>query len=137
MNETENLTEARRWIRYAREDLAAAQAMLNTPSFVPRQACWLAQQSTEKALKAVLVYLQTDFPRRHDLDLLRNLIPPDWQVRQQFPDLAALTEWAVEARYPGDWVDAGRSDAELAVQQARQVFDTVELDFRRRGLELG
>ena len=29
---------------------------------------------TTKALKAVLVYLQIDFPRRHDLDEQRNLI---------------------------------------------------------------
>ncbi len=134
MSETENISEARRWIRYAREDLAAAHAMLNTPSFVPRQACWLAQQSAEKTLKAVLVYLQVDFPRKHDLDLLRNLIPPDWQVGQQFPDLAALTEWAVEARYPGNWADATRADAELAVHQARGIFETVMSEFGRRGL---
>ena len=62
-----------------------------------RHACWLAQQAAEKAIKAVLVFLQIDFPRRHDLDALRNLVPDGWQVRVEQLSLAGLTEWAVEA----------------------------------------
>ena len=56
---------------------------------VPRHICWLAQQSLEKALKAILVFLALDFPRRHDLDALRNLVPQDWQVTTAHADLAA------------------------------------------------
>ncbi len=100
MSGPEQRTEALRWLKYAREDLAAAETMLKETAFVPRQACWLAQQSAEKALKAILVFLQIDFPKRHDLDMLRNLIPTDWRVRSEYPDLAMLTEWAIEARYP-------------------------------------
>lgn len=77
-------------------------------------------------MKAVLVFLQIDFPLRHDLDALRNLIPIGWQVKEEHPDLADLTEWAVEARYPGDWPDATEADAaRSAVQQARAVWESV------------
>ncbi len=134
MSEAEHLREARRWLQYAREDLTAAHTMLGQPGFVARQACWLAQQSAEKALKAVLQYLQIDFPRTHDLDLLRNRIPGGWQVRDRYPDLAALTEWAIEARYPGDWEEASQQDAQLAVQQAQGIYEIVMSDLQQRGL---
>ena len=83
---------------------------------MPRHICWLSQQSAGKAIKAILVFLAIEFPRRHDLDALRNLVPNDWQVKTEHADLAMLTEWAVEARYPGDWPDATAADARAAVE---------------------
>lgn len=137
MSESERLAEVRRWLHFAREDLAAAKAMLGQQEMVPRHACWLAQQAAEKALKAVLVFLQVDFPRRHDLDALRNLVPPGWRAKEDHPDLAGLTEWAVEARYPGDWPEATESDARAAVQQAQAVWASVYTDLAQRGLDVG
>ncbi|MFH1743355.1 MAG: HEPN domain-containing protein [bacterium] len=128
--------EARRWLRFAREDLTEAEAMLERGEFIPRHACWLAQQAAEKALKAVFVSLEIDFPKKHDLDALRNMIPEGWQVKSDHPDLAELTEWAVEARYPGDWPDATTSDAQTAVEQARAVWESVCSDFARHGLNM-
>ena len=134
MNEAEHLRETQHWLRYAHEDLAGAETLLEQRVVVPRHICWLAQQSVEKALKAILVFLALDFPRRHDLDALRNLVPEDWQVTTAHADLAALTEWAVEARYPGDWPDATEADARVAVEQARTVWASIQADFRRHGL---
>jgi len=96
MSEDERLIEVRRWLQYAQEDMTAAEAMLEQPGIAPRHACWLAQQAAEKSIKAVLVFLQIDFPRRHDLDALRYLVPDGWQLKEDHPDLAELTEWAVE-----------------------------------------
>ena len=62
---------------------AGAETLLEQRVVVPRHICWLAQQSAEKALKAILVFLALDFPRRHDLDALRNLVPDDWQVNDR------------------------------------------------------
>jgi HEPN domain-containing protein len=81
MTEAERSAEVRRWLRYAREDLRAAQELAKNPELAPRHVCWLAQQCAEKALKAVLVFLDIDFPHRHDLDALRNLIPDGWQIK--------------------------------------------------------
>jgi HEPN domain-containing protein len=81
----------------------------------------------------VLIFLQIDFPRRHDLDALRNLIPAGWQLKEEHPDLADLTEWAVEARYPGDWADATEEDARSAAQQARAVWQSVCRDLTSHG----
>jgi HEPN domain-containing protein len=97
MNDPEHEEEARRWIRYALEDLSEAELQVERSESVPRHACWLSKQAVEKVLKSILVFLQIPFPRKHDLDALRNLIPEGWSVKESFPDLAELTEWAVEA----------------------------------------
>ena len=130
MNEADRLAEASRWLRYAQEDLETAESVLS--SGAPRQVCWLAQQSAEKALKAALVFLQVDFPRTHDLDVLLSLIPDDWAVKAAAPDLAELSEWAVEARYPGSWPEATTDDATRAVADAKCVFHAIQDDFARR-----
>ncbi len=124
--------EAGRWLRYPGEDLAAAITLLQDEESVPRQSCSLAQQAAEKAIKAVLVFTQTEFPKRHDLDALRNLIPPGWQFSGKFPDLAELTEWAVEARYPGDWPEASSEDARRAIATTRALLAAIEQELRER-----
>ena len=82
------------------------------------------------------MFLTLDFPRHHDLDALRNLVPDDWQVKTEHSDLADLTEWAIEARYPGDWPDATEADARAAVAQARAVWESIRADFLRHGLRV-
>lgn len=132
MNDSEFVDEARHWLRFATEDLDVAQRLLAVDEAPPRHACALAQQAAEKALKAALVLEGIDFPFRHDLDALRNLLPDTWSVRRTHTDLAQLTEWAVEARYPGDWQEATATDAEQAVSQARGVYNSIAAEFERR-----
>ena len=135
MSGSDPLREARRWMRFAEEDLRTAESLLADEERVPRHACWLAQQAAEKALKAGLVFHQIAHPFRHDLDALRNLLPEGWETKQEQADLAELTEWAVEARYPGDWPDATLGDARDAVAQARSVYESVRGDLEKRGLD--
>ena len=134
MSAPELISEANRWLRFATEDLKVAQNLLASNEAAPRHICFLAQQAAEKALKAALVLEEMDFPFRHDLDALRNLLPNTWPVRREHSDLAQLTEWAVEARYPGDWEEATAMDAEQAV--LRTVTENSRtLKFREEGFE--
>jgi HEPN domain-containing protein len=135
MSEPENRVAARLWLRYAREDLDAAEKLIKT-SAVPRHACFLAQQAAEKAIKAILVLEQAEFPRSHDLEALVTLVPEGWRIRNEGLDLSTLTEWAIEARYPGDWPDIAPGDAETSVGLAKKVLETVAADFATRGLRL-
>ena len=63
MRAADRYAETDRWLRYAEEDLRTAESLLADSHAIPRHACWLAQQSVEKALKAVLISLQIDFPK--------------------------------------------------------------------------
>jgi len=126
-----NAPDAERWLAYAHSDLDAAHALLSDPEHYPRQVCFLAQQAVEKALKAGLILLEIDFPFTHDLDRLRNLLPEGWRVKASHPDLADLTIWAVEARYPGDMPEVVETDAQRALDTAFAVCQVMTLDCRR------
>jgi HEPN domain-containing protein len=131
-------TEVRNWMRFAREELRAAEAAARDPEFVPRLARYLAEQAAEKALKAVLVYLDIDPPWIHDLDRLRTLIPDPaaWSITEASLDLAPLTVWATEARYPGEGPEADEADVAVATATARKVVDSVLVDLQRHGFAL-
>lgn len=133
MQTTDRLADTARWLRYAEEDLITAETLLKQLHVPPRQACWFAQQSAEKALKAVLIFLKIDFPRTHDLNVLRNLVHNSWQLNTTHPDLASLTEWAAEARYPSDIPEATNADASKAVEQARAVWTSVSTALAAHG----
>lgn len=64
------------WLTAAEEDLGAARATLGQrEAFVPRQACFSAQQAGEKAVKALAIAAQIDFPFVHDLVRLVTVLP--------------------------------------------------------------
>ena len=128
--------EARRWLQFSAEDLEVAQRLLKDRLSAPRHVCWLSQQAAENALKAALVPEEIDFPYTHDLNVLRNLLPDNWPLPVDHSELADLTEWAVEARYPGEWPEATESDAIRAESQARATRDSVVTEFRRRGINV-
>ena len=58
-------SDAREWINRARSSLALAQNRI--PSAYLEDLCFQAQQAAEKALKAVLVSKNIEFPYVHDL----------------------------------------------------------------------
>ncbi len=133
MSEPERLAEVGRWLRFAREDLSTAELLVERDR-PARQACFHAQQAAEKTIKAALVFLQVEFPYRHDLDFLRTLLPDGWLLRENPPDLAELTAWAVRARYPmGGSPEATLEGAETAVEQSREVLGTALEDLKRYG----
>ena len=137
MNDAELVVqEAQRWLQFSAEDLDVAQRLLADRSPAPRHVCWLSQQAAEKALKAALVLEEIDFPYTHDLNALRNLLPDSWPVRVDHPDLTQLNQWAVEARYPGEWPQATEADAVRAESQARATHDSVVAEFQRRGINV-
>ncbi len=132
MNGSERLDEVRRWLSYAEEDLRTAEALLGQED-VPRQVCFHAQQAAEKAIKSIFVFLQTEFPYTHDLNRLRGLLPEDWPVKEELPDLSGLTFWATRGRYPGSPREATKEEAIAATVQAREVYERTQEDLKRHG----
>ncbi|HEV2718596.1 MAG TPA: HEPN domain-containing protein [Thermoanaerobaculia bacterium] len=82
--------------------------------------CFHAQQCAEKYMKALLVELDVQPPRTHDLSVLATLIRPFdavWDELQTALDW--LTTLAVEIRYPG--ARSGAEDAARAVEIAVRI----------------
>ena len=136
MQTADRLADTARWLRHAEEDLTTAEIFLGHPHVPPRQVCWFAQQSAEKALKAALIFLQIDFRRTHDLNVLRDLLPESWQLKTTHPDLSDLTRWAVEARYPEDMQGATKSEATEAVEQTRSIWTSVSTTLTEHGFHV-
>jgi HEPN domain-containing protein len=87
-------------------------------------ACFFAQQSVEKHLKACLVEDDVPPPRTHDLPVLLDLLVPSHPLWEPLrPQLEVLTSYAVEFRYPGE--SATREMAREAVRHARRICDII------------
>lgn len=134
MSDPERVEETRRWLRFAREDLEIAELILEQGS-VPRAACFNAQQAAEKALKALLIARDTEFPKTHELFGLSRLLPENFDPGIPNRELVNLSKWAVEPRYPGDLPEASVHDAEAAVEHAREVYDTAMKDLEDHGYD--
>lgn len=63
--------------------------------------CFDAQQAAEKAIKAVLIQLEVEYPYVHDLaDLLTLVEKAGTEVPASVKQASRLTRYAVVARYP-------------------------------------
>jgi HEPN domain-containing protein len=116
---------ALRWLRLAQEDLTVARHTAADPDLVARAACTWAHQAAEKALKALLVADGIDPPKSHDLIRLSGRLDARLYARLEKLDLAELTRWSIEGRYPDEFVEATEADAERAVLGAEAVLAVV------------
>ena len=92
--------DPREWLNRARSNLALAKS--RTPGAYLEDLCFEAQQAAEKAVKAMLISLDVEYPYVHDLAHLLSMLEeagvcvPDNVVRA-----GELTPYAVLTRYPG------------------------------------
>jgi HEPN domain-containing protein len=135
------LTEAQRWMRYAREELTLACVLASDADSPARLVCWHSQQAAEKALKAALIVNGTESPRTHNLVALRALLPSALARRMDIAELAELTQWGTESRYPGDWDEPSDEDAaevfDVANRAVAVLEDVVSGAVRAHGLTAG
>ena len=76
-------------------------------------AFYLAQQSMEKALKAVLVHRGVAIPMIHDLSALLSKLPEDCDSPYGY-ELNALSEYATIRRYEeGSWTPSSEELQEI------------------------
>lgn len=94
---------AREWVDKAEADYAAALIIRRSRKKRSRDiVCFHLQQCVEKYLKARLEEAAVVFPKTHDLERLLDLVlavEPMWAALR--PGLAALSDFAVDIRYPG------------------------------------
>ena len=92
--------DPREWLNRARSNLARAKVLV--PGCYLEDLCCDAQQAAEKAIKAVMIRLDIDFPYIHDLArLLMTLEARGEPIPDAIRGAAKLTQYAVHARYPG------------------------------------
>ena len=119
MPDEASLDLSRQWLEQSAEDLAAARRLADLPSL----SAFHSQQSVEKASKALLVLRGIAFSKTHDIDiLLRQLAELGLSPgHMDTADLAALTRFAVDTRYPPESASS---------EEAADALSVVELFYR-------
>ena len=113
---------ASEWVAKAENDLKNAVHTLTLGDECPTDTvCFHAQQCVEKYLKALLVMLQVEFSRTHDIETLIRLLPTELKPSLAVEQQRRLTEYATVMRYPGPYEPVTLSDATEAVDLVQQV----------------
>jgi HEPN domain-containing protein len=108
------------WLNRANSNLLRAQTMIE--GVYLEDLCFDAHQAAEKAIKAVLISKDINFPYIHDLgELIAILQRSGTTVPNDILQAARLTRFAVATRYPGVVESVTRSEYLEAVAIARDV----------------
>ena len=112
-------------LQKAANDLFAARAILAAGEAFDT-VCFHAQQAVEKSLKAVLALYEIEYPRRHDLGELLELVKPLAPVVAQYAErIISLAPYAVEVRYEVEF-EPDDDQATEAVQTAEEVYELIK-----------
>jgi HEPN domain-containing protein len=114
---------ARQWLEKATEDLEAARRLTD----LPHVCSFHCQQAVEKGIKAVLVLREVEFARTHDIDILLRQLGDQGLTPGHIDseDLAALTRFAVDTRYPPETSTA--KEAEDALDLSEQFLEWAKI----------
>jgi HEPN domain-containing protein len=114
---------ARTWFAKAERDLFTAETMLAVAHVPADVVCFHCHQATEKYLKGFLAWQAVSFSRTHDLaELLAQCSAIEPRLASLQPLAILLTDYAVDARYPGlPHSDPSLSEARRAHDAAREV----------------
>ena len=127
-----NLERAREWFQRAKSNMARAKAGKISPEVLYEDLCNDAQQAAEKALKSLCILHGIVFPRTHDIAYLIELIEKgNVEIPEEVQKAKALTGYAVETRYPGDYVPVSEDEYLRAVDSAEKVVNWIGERFQK------
>ncbi len=117
------------WVEKADGDYSVAKENHQGTNPIYHVICFLAQQCSEKYLKAWLQENNIPILRTHNLEELLNLILPTIPAWKNWKtDLSKLSEYAVETRYLG--TSSTAADAEQAMQICEMVRQAVRAELK-------
>ncbi|MGA2296189.1 MAG: HEPN domain-containing protein [FCB group bacterium] len=117
-----NLKEiVQKWLIKAGNDFKTAEQGFKAEEIITDTICFHCQQAVEKYLKAYLVSKNISPEKIHKIELLLEQcikIDPSFE---ELNGIEILTEYAVELRYPDDFIIPSLEEAEEAFKLARKV----------------
>ena len=117
--------DPREWMNRARSDLTQAKSQV--PGVYLENLCFNAQQAAEKAIKAVMIARDIEFPFVHDLARLLSLLEDGGEVIPEAIHRAGeLTDYATITRYPGEIRPVSEAEYREAIAIAEAVVHWAE-----------
>lgn len=115
------------WLDKGEHDLRAAEIILDADDAPYDMACFHAQQCVEKYLKGFLTFHQQEVQRTHDLVNLNAACSQIDSSFHQWEEVCEqLTDYAVDTRYPDDFVEYTAAEAQKAFASATQLRDFIK-----------
>jgi len=120
---------SKEWLKASKIDLDSISYIINVEHLTPVVA-FHAQQSVEKALKALLALHNVRIPRVHSLNKLFKLVEDDFPL-DNFQLIDMLDDLYIESRYPGDmgllpYGQPTLNDAKEFYAFAQEIFDKID-----------
>lgn len=117
--------DPREWLNRAKSNLRRARERI--PGVYLEDMCYDAQQAAEKAVKALMIRRELDFPFVHDLDRLISLLEEDGEViPDEVRQVGQLTKYAIVGRYPHEHRPVSEDDFKEALALAEVVVRWAE-----------
>ena len=118
------------WLKASKIDLDSIEYIIHVEHLTPVVA-FHAQQSVEKALKALLNQHNVKIPRIHSLNKLFKLVEDYLQI-DGFQLIDMLDDLYIESRYPGDmgllpYGQPRLQDAKEFYSFAKEIFEKVTM----------
>lgn len=117
--------DPREWLNRARSNLALARNRVSDAYL--EDMCFEAQQAAEKAIKALLIRSDVDFPYVHDLARLLSLLEEAGEaIPGDVRRAGELTPYALITRYPGPARPVTQEEYEEALKIAEDAVRWAE-----------
>jgi HEPN domain-containing protein len=113
------------WLKRARSSLGLAKASTDESVYY-EDLCFQAQQAVEKALKALLIYHGAEPERTHNLYRLLEELERFAQIDDEIRSVLKLYDFAVQMRYPGEYLKVEKEEYEKSVAIAENCLRWVE-----------
>ena len=113
--------DPREWLGRARSNLAHART--RNPDVYLEDLCFNAQQAAEKAIKAVMIQQDIEYPYTHNIyDLLGVLEVTGETIPEEVDAARSLSKYAVATRYPGG-IPVSTQEYQKALETAEAVVN--------------
>jgi len=123
MSEDEK-TYLHQWISKAEEDLLVVRQLMNADILVNGAVAYHCQQSAEKFLKAFLLFHGIEIAKTHNIEFLLEQCKI---IDKRFSaiDPCNLTDYGVEVRYPGDFLEPSFEEIQALIPVVENIRDLV------------
>jgi HEPN domain-containing protein len=123
MSEDE-MTYLQQWISKAEEDLLVVRQLMSADILVKGAIAYHCQQSAEKFLKAFFIFHGFEIAKTHNIEFLLEQCK---NIDKRFSaiDPYNLTDYGVEVRYPGDFLEPSFEEIQVLITVVENIRDLV------------
>lgn len=121
-----NKNFALEWLKRSKSNLAMARLGKIKDEILYEDLCFDCQQSVEKALKALLISIDKQYPHVHSIARLLEIITEaGYKIPEDIQKAVILTDYAVKVRYPGEMEPVTKEEYEETLLITENVFSWV------------